>query len=78
MKGYSKIVADSWPEPVAARYVAVTLAFERTLRRFPKWVEFTRDPSIEKVSAAEAREISKVAEALVPLHRGCDQLARSA
>jgi hypothetical protein len=64
LKGYSKIVAESWPEHVAARYTAMTLAFERILRRFPKWVDFTREPSIEKVSAANAREISKAAEAL--------------
>jgi hypothetical protein len=69
LKGYSKIVAESWPEFVAARYTAMTLAFERTLRRFPKWVDFTREPSIEKVSAAEAQDISKVAEALSDILR---------
>ncbi len=64
LKGYSKIVAESWPEVVAARYTSMTLAFERTLRRFPKWVDFAREPSIEKVSAGEAQDISKVAETL--------------
>ena len=42
----------------------MTLAFERTLRRFPKWVDFTQEPPIGKVSAAEANDISKVAETL--------------
>ena len=75
LKGYSKIVAESWPELVAARYTAMTLAFERTLRRFPKWVDFTREPSIEKVSAAQAQEISKVAEALSDVLRAPENQA---
>ena len=64
LRGYSKTVAESWPEPLAARYAAITLAFERTLRRFPKWIDFTQEASIGKVSAEEAQDISKVAEAL--------------
>ena len=42
----------------------MTLAFERTLRRFPKWVDFMREPSIEKISGAQAVDISKVAQTL--------------
>ena len=64
LKAFSKVVSKSWPEPVAASFTATTLAFERTLRRFPKWVDFTREPPIEKVSAAEAQDISKVADTL--------------
>jgi len=41
-----------------------TLTFERTLRRFSRRVDFTGEPPIEKLSAAEAHDISKVAETL--------------
>ncbi|WP_147262940.1 hypothetical protein [Roseiarcus fermentans] len=69
LKGYLKIVAESWPELVAARYASVTLAFERTLRRFPKWVDFTQEPPIEKVLPAEAHDIAKAAETLADVLR---------
>jgi hypothetical protein len=72
LKGYSKLVAESWPELIAARYAAMTLAFERTLRRFPKWVDFTREAPIGRVSTAEAHDISKVAETLSNVLRAAE------
>ncbi len=69
LKDYSKIVAVSWPELVAARYAAMMLAFERTLRRFPKWVDFTREPPIGKLSAAQANDISEVAQTVSDILR---------
>ncbi len=69
LKSYRKSVADSCPEHVAARFTAMTLAFERTLRRFPKWVDFTREPPIEKLPAAQAHDISTVAQTLSDILR---------
>lgn len=61
---YRNTVADTWPEHHAPRYMAATLAFERTLRRFPKWVDFTREPPIAKLTGQAARQVAQAAQSL--------------
>ena len=74
LSAYSKTVADSWPELVAARYMAMTCAFERTLRRFPRWLDFTRELPIAKISAQDARDISQAAQTLSAVLRAPENL----
>jgi hypothetical protein len=74
LSAYSGTVADSWPELVAARYMAMTRAFERTLRRFPRWLDFTREPPIANISAQDARDISQAAQALSAVLRAPENL----
>jgi hypothetical protein len=74
LSAYSRTVADSWPELVAARYMAMTRAFERTLRRFPRWLDFTREPPIAIISAQDARDISQAAQALSAVLRAPENL----
>jgi hypothetical protein len=74
LSAYSGTVAASWPELVAARYMAMTRAFERTLRRFPRWLDFTREPPIADISAQDARDISRAAQTLSAVLRAPEYL----
>ncbi len=74
LSAYSKTVANSWPELVAARYMAMTRAFERTLRRFPRWLDFTREPPIANISAQDAHDISRAVQALSAVLRAPESL----
>ncbi|MBI1867884.1 MAG: hypothetical protein HYS06_06270 [Methylocystis sp.] len=81
LRGYDKTVAEEWPELLASRYFALTLAFDQTWRQFPKWREFARNATeplspqqIEatataSVSLAEVlrqEEIAQVVDSAIP------------
>ena len=57
-----------WPPLLAARYRALVLQYERTMRRFPEWVAFTEaapeDAAPEDEIAAAPALLSRVRDAL--------------
>jgi hypothetical protein len=48
--GYAKVVNDEWPPILAARYHALSLNFDRTLRQSPLWREFKRNAAKDVLS----------------------------
>jgi hypothetical protein len=50
---YAKTVNEQWPEILAARYHALALQFDRTMRQSPSWREFKRNASKETLTAQQ-------------------------
>ncbi len=48
--GYAKVVNDEWPAILAARYHALSLNFDRTLRQSRLWREFKRNAAKDTLS----------------------------
>ena len=53
--GYAKIVNDEWPQILAARYHALALNFDRTLRQSALWREFRRNAAKDVLSPDQIR-----------------------
>ena len=51
--GYAKIVTQEWPDFLAARYHAVALQFDRTMRQSPLWREFVANAARQTMSAEQ-------------------------
>jgi tetratricopeptide (TPR) repeat protein len=50
---YSNSVEKEWPRYYAARYAALVLQFEKTIRQSPLWRDFQRNASAETVSSEQ-------------------------
>ena len=50
---YSKSVEKEWPLYHAARYSALFLQFQQTIRQSPLWREFQRNASVETISSEQ-------------------------
>lgn len=58
---YAKTVAQEWPDFLAARYHAVSLQFDRTMRQSPLWREFVANAAKQTMSAAQIADSSSLA-----------------
>ena len=58
---YSATVTAEWPGLVAARYHGMVLAYERTVRQFPRWREMIRNANAGKLSAEQTAEAPAIA-----------------
>jgi hypothetical protein len=47
LEGYAKTVHDQWPDVLAARYRALAINFDRTMRQSSLWREFKRNAAKE-------------------------------
>lgn len=47
---YAKIVNAEWPDLLAARYRAITIQFENTMRQSPSWRMFKRNAAKDRLS----------------------------
>lgn len=54
--GFAKTVEREWPDFLAARYQALLLQFDRTMRQSPLWREFKRNAAKETLSAEQVKE----------------------
>lgn len=61
---YSATVTAEWPGLVAARYHGMVLAYERTVRQFPRWREMVRNANAGKLSAEQTAEAPDIAHAV--------------
>lgn len=68
--GYATTVDQEWPDFLAARFRALSLQFERTLRQSPLWREFRRNAARETLSAEQV-------EAAIPLAQEAASALRS-
>ncbi len=59
LKDYSKTVAAEWPQLLAARYLAATLAFDRTARQFPRWRKFKQNADEDRLDDSQRAEVPK-------------------
>ena len=60
--GLQGVVGAEWPSVLAARYQSFVLQFDRTIRQFPKWQEFMRNAFGERITPAQAEEVSTTAD----------------
>jgi hypothetical protein len=61
LQAYGTTVNDQWPEHLAARYHALTLHFDRTVRQFPKWREFVRNAKEDRLTHEQAAKVPALA-----------------
>jgi hypothetical protein len=61
LEAYGKTVATEWPTLLAGRYLATTLAFDRTVRQFPKWRLFKQNADKNRLTAQQRAEAPKLA-----------------
>lgn len=59
VNGYTATVNAEWPELLAQRYHALTLAYDRTLRQFPRWRAFVRNASKHGARKTDATQLAK-------------------
>lgn len=64
LRGYGTTVTEQWPPLLASRYHAATLAFDETVRQFPRWREFKRNAAADTLSTEQIRDAPAVARAL--------------
>jgi hypothetical protein len=68
--GYAATVAQEWPDFLAARYHAVSLQFDRTMRQSPLWREFVANAAKQTMSAEQIADSTLLAaEAAKALRR---------
>ncbi|MGQ0445343.1 MAG: hypothetical protein ACT4O2_09515 [Beijerinckiaceae bacterium] len=72
LQAYNSTVNDQWPEHLAARYHALTLHFDRTVRQFPKWREFVRNADKDRLTADQIAEIPALSHAMADALRDED------
>ena len=53
---FAKTVNDEWPEELAAQYHALTRGFDRTVRQFPRWRQFSRNAAADQLSDEQRTE----------------------
>ncbi len=61
LENYGKTVATEWPALLAGRYLATTLAFDRTARQFPKWRLFKQNADRNRLTDHQRADLSKLA-----------------
>lgn len=62
LRAYGKSVNEEWPELLAGRYHSLTLAFDDTVRQFPKWREFKRNAAKDRLTAEDIAEAPLLAK----------------
>lgn len=62
LEAYGATVNDQWPDHLAARYHALTLHFDRTIRQFPKWREFVRNAKEDRLTPELAAKVPALAK----------------
>ena len=61
LEAYDKTVVAEWPTLLAGRYLATTLAFDRTVRQFPKWRLFKQNADKNRLTDQQRAEAPKLA-----------------
>ena len=67
--GYASTVNKEWPPILAARYHALSLNYERTLRQSPLWREFRRNAAKDALTAEQIRTALPVATEVAAILR---------
>jgi hypothetical protein len=62
LAGYSATVEQEWPDFFAARFHALVLQFERTLRQSPLWREFKRNAAKETLTPEQVASAIPLAQ----------------
>lgn len=57
LRAYSGTVATEWPDILAARYQSLALAFDNTVRQFPRWREFQINAGAYQLSGKQIQEV---------------------
>jgi hypothetical protein len=60
--GYAKTIDEEWPDFLVARYHALLLQFDRTLRQSPLWREFKQNAAKETLSAEQISDSTALAK----------------
>jgi hypothetical protein len=60
LEAYGKTVVAEWPGLLAGRYLATTLAFDRTVRQFPKWRLFKQNADKNRLTDQQRAEAPKL------------------
>jgi hypothetical protein len=63
LAGYSKTVNEEWPDFLAARYHALTLHFDETIRQSPLWREFKRNAARQSLNSQQVAAVPELATA---------------
>jgi hypothetical protein len=61
LEDYGNTVAAEWPALLAGRYLATALAFDRTVRQFPKWRLFKQNADKNRLTDQQRAEAPKLA-----------------
>jgi hypothetical protein len=62
LESYAKIVQEEWPNHLAARYHALVLHFDRTMRQSPEWRDFERNAFRLNLTEQEISEAALLAK----------------
>jgi hypothetical protein len=73
--GYAKTVNDEWPPILAARFHALTMHFDDTMRQSPLWREFKRNTSQERLTAEQVEAAASLAATVATALRDDDATA---
>jgi hypothetical protein len=60
LEAYGKTVATEWPALLAGRYLATTLALDRTVRQFPKWRLFKQNADKNRLTDQQRAEAPRL------------------
>lgn len=60
LEGYAETVSAEWPSLLAKRYLAMTRAFDRTVRQFPKWRAFKLNADNDRLTDAQRAAAPKL------------------
>lgn len=69
---FAKTVNEEWPEELAAQYHALTRGFDRTVRQFPRWRQFSRNAAADQLSDAQRAEAPQAIKEATAELRGED------
>lgn len=64
LEHYQKIVGVEWPDFLAAQYLAMVRAYDRTLRQFPKWREFKNNATKGDIRTEDLADIRDIAQTI--------------
>lgn len=57
LAAYVGVATREWPDPLAARYTAFALSFERTMRQFPAWRAFMENSEKDRLSGEQIQAV---------------------
>lgn len=69
LDSFTATVNAEWPDYLAARYLAIKLNLDRTLRRFPQWRAFIEDPAHASLTPAEQEGATALAHGVAAAAR---------
>jgi hypothetical protein len=72
LQAYGTTVNDQWPDHLAARYHALTLHIDRTVRQFTSWKAFVRNAEENPLSTEQAAKVPAIAVEAVSAMRDDD------